>query len=308
MDKCRSSSFCLPFRFCFLSLALLFMTPATVRADEPPVPPVVVLAAGDVAQCSVPGAAATATLLDHTPGTILALGDLAYPRGSAKDFERCYEPTWGRFKHRTLPAPGNHEYLTPDAQGYFDYFESRAGEPGKGYYSLDMDGWHIISLNSNIDAGPGSPQLEWLKADLAASRQACILAFWHHPRFSSGPHLNNKEMAPIWETLYEAGATLVLAGHDHDYERFAPLDGQGRPDETRGIRSFVVGTGGGRLYNISFRSAASEVWNGSTWGVLKLDLYPGRYTWTFLPAAGGDFHDSGEGNCVSRTGPNRAIP
>ncbi|MEW5943971.1 MAG: metallophosphoesterase [Pseudomonadota bacterium] len=261
-------------------------------------PESVLLAAGDIAQCGVPGAALTAALIEKTPGVVLAVGDLAYPKGSSRDFERCFAPTWGKFKERILPAPGNHEYLTPGAAGYFEYFGNRAGEAGKSFYSVDLGQWHIVSLDSNIDAGPGSDQLRWLEQDLAESRHACVLAFWHHPRFSSGRHGNNAGMAAAWKALYERGASVVISGHDHNYERFAPLDATGRPDAARGIRSFVVGSGGAKLYDFGVRDESSEAWNGSSWGVLKLSLYPDRYTWEFVPAGEGKFRDSGSGRCV----------
>lgn len=273
-------------------LGLFLWLHAALAADP------VVLASGDIADCNVPGAALTADLIARTPGTVLAVGDLAYPQGAPDEFQRCYGATWGRFKERTWPVPGNHEYRTAGASGYFDYFGSRAGEPGEGYYSVELGDWHIVALNSNIDAGPGSKQVEWLRRDLAKHRGVCTLAFFHHPRFSSGEHGDNERMAAVWKTLYDHGTSVVLSGHDHDYERLAPLDGSGRPDGKRGIRSFVVGSGGATLYGLPGRRAGSEVGNGITWGVLKLTLHPDSYDWEFLPVAGGQFHDVGSGRCV----------
>jgi hypothetical protein len=258
------------------------------------------LIAGDVAQCDQPGAARTAALIEKTPGTILAVGDLAYPNGTRADFARCYAPTWGKFKSRTLPVPGNHEYTTPHAPAYFDYFGSSAGEPGKGYYSVDKGDWHIVALNSNIAAGLESDQINWLQDDLARNRHGCILAFWHHPRFTSGYHANNPKMAVLWETLYAAGASVVVTGHDHDYERFAPMSNTGQRDDKRGIRSFVVGTGGAKLFDFSTRTEVSEAWNATEWGVLKLELHADGYEWDFLPVAGGNFHDVGSAKCVRK--------
>lgn len=282
------------------ALLCLFAGAGTAAQDGTP-PAAVILAAGDIAQCGLPGAALTTGLIERQAGTVLALGDLAYPRGTAADFARCYEPTWGRFKSRTLPVPGNHDYQTPGAAAYFAYFGARAGKPGKGYYSIDLPGWHIVALNSNIDSGPDSEQLKWLQTDLAGNRQSCILAFWHHPRFTSGYHGDAADVAAMWETLYASGAGIVLSGHEHNYERFAPLDAKGNPDERRGIRSFVVGTGGAKPYDlIRARHEHSEAWYGQGWGVLRLRLYPGRYEWDFLPAGPGTFRDAGAGECPKR--------
>lgn len=278
--------------------ALLAIAKPSFSADNPP--SFTLLAAGDIAQCSQPGAAQTAALIEKIPGTVLAVGDLAYPKGTHADFARCYAPAWGRFKSRTLPVPGNHEYQTPNAAGYFDYFGKRAGEPGKGYYSVDQGGWHIVALNSNIAAGANSEQVKWLRDDLAANRHRCILAFWHHPRFTSGYHGNDAGTAVLWDTLYEAGASVVIAGHDHDYERFAPMNGKGQRDDQRGIRSFVAGTGGAKLYDFNLRTEVSEAWNASSWGVLKLELHADGYDWEFMPVAGGTFHDAGSAKCVMK--------
>jgi hypothetical protein len=258
-----------------------------------------IIAAGDIGDCKLPGANLTATLIENMEGDVLAVGDLVYPEGAPKDYIKCYEPTWGRFKARTLPVPGNHDYGTRDAAGYFGYFGAQAGDAGKGYYSVDRPGWHIVALNSNIDSSENSEQMAWLQHDLANTQLACILAFWHHPRFSSGPHGNNNHMAPIWETLSQHHASIVISGHDHDYERLAPMDTTGRIDVMHGIRSFVVGTGGARLYNFGMRSFNSEAWSGNSWGVLKLTLFPGRYRWEFIPVEGGNYQDSGEGRCVA---------
>lgn len=287
----------------FCGLVLSFVLGALgspcVAADATAGAAITLFAAGDIGECRFPGSKLTADLIERNDGEVLAVGDLVYPDGATKDYTKCYEPTWGRFKTRTLPVPGNHDYRTKDAVGYFSYFGSRAGEAGKGYYSVDREGWHIIAINSNIDTDADSAQMTWLQQDLAATKATCILAFWHHPRYSSGPHGNSSHMAPIWETLAQHHASIVISGHDHDYERLAPMDANGRIDAAHGIRSFVVGTGGARLYDFSLRSMASEAWNGDSWGVLKLTLLPGRYRWEFLPVNGHDFHDSGEGRCVS---------
>jgi 3',5'-cyclic AMP phosphodiesterase CpdA len=265
-----------------------------------------IVAAGDIAGCDSSGDTQTAALLDGLPGTILALGDLAYDDGTASDFEDCYEPTWGRHKARTRPAPGNHEYNTGGAAGYYDYFGAAAGDPDEGWYSFDLGGWHIVSLNSNCAAAGGctrsSPQGEWLAADLAAHPRTCTLAYWHHPRFSSGDHGNILAVRDLWAILDEHDADVVLTGHDHDYERFAPQDADGKASAS-GLREFVVGTGGRSLRAFGSTAANSEVRSRSSYGVLKLQLLPTSYTWQFVPVAGGSFTDSGAANCVGMPPP-----
>jgi acid phosphatase type 7 len=291
-------------------VALLTMLLAFGCAPErPPGPPSgeLIVAAGDIANCAGEGDEATAKLVAGIDGaTVLTLGDNAYPDGSAQDFEECYEPSWGQFKERTRPIPGNHEYETEGARGYFDYFGEAAGDPEEGYYSYDLGSWHIVALNSNcgveeIRCGPGSAQMEWLKEDLAtnaADEGGCTLAYMHHPRFSSGEeHGSTPNLEPLWEALYEAGADVVLSGHEHNYERFAPQDPEGRADPERGIREFVVGTGGKSHYPIVAPIANSEVHDDTSYGVLKLTLHPHSYEWQFVPVAGETFTDSGSGRC-----------
>jgi acid phosphatase type 7 len=260
------------------------------------------LAAGDIASCASDGDEQTAALLDTLPGTVLTLGDTAYDHGSAEEFARCYLPSWGRFRDRTYPAPGNHDYQTADASGYYGFFGPRAGQPAKGWYSFDLGRWHLIALNSNCDAvggcRPGSEQERWLRADLAAHRARCTLAFWHHPRFSSGTtHGSDPAVGDLWTALYEAGAEVVLVGHEHNYERFAPLDPLGAVDPARGVREFVVGTGGRSHYGFGPPLPGSEARNSDSFGVLQLTLRPTGYTWRFLPAPGSSFQDSGTGSC-----------
>jgi hypothetical protein len=182
----------------------------------------ILVAVGDIASCSSDGDEATAALLDGLSGTIATLGDHAYRSGTPQEFADCYDPSWGRHKDRTRPAPGNHDYETSGAAGYFDYFGAAAGEPGKGYYSYDLGTWHIVVLNSNCSqvggCGEGTPQEQWLREDLAAHPATCTLAYWHHPLFSSGTeHGGNESMQPVWQALYDAGADVVLAGHEHNY-------------------------------------------------------------------------------------------
>jgi hypothetical protein len=261
---------------------------------------VVMLAAGDIAACDSGGDEATARLLDRLPGTILLLGDIAYPSGRTQDF-RCYDASWGRHKARTKPSVGNHEYLTPNASPYFDYFGAAAGARDKGYYSFDEGGWHFVAINSNCSkvggCRVGSPQEQWLRADLAASSKRCTLAFWHHPIFNSGRHGQYTSMRPIWQALYEAGAELVLVGHDHLYERFAPQTATGGLDWARGIRQITVGTGGKNHTPLATIRANSEVRNDNTFGVLKLNLGAAGYRWQFVPEAGKTFTDAGSGVC-----------
>lgn len=263
----------------------------------------VVLIAGDVAQCDSPGAQYTAQLIKDLPYPVLAIGDLAYPKGTPEEFANCYAPTWGAFKDRTYPVPGNHDYGTPAATGYFAYFGARAGDPAKGYYSFNLGQWHIVALNSNRELEPGSPQLAWLAADLRQHAQQCVLAVWHHPRFSSGPHGNDERTQALWDTLYQHGVSVLVTAHDHDYERFPPMNAAGERDDRRGIRSFVAGTGGAKRYEMKQRHPLSQVWQGESWGVLKLTLRPRGYDWEFLPVAGGRFQDAGSARCVKRRKP-----
>jgi len=260
----------------------------------------ILLAAGDVAECGRKGAQATARILARTPGTVAALGDLAYPDGTTADFA-CYNAAWGPFKGRTRPTPGNHEYNTGSATAYFNYFGAAAGPGDGGYYSYDLGRWHIISLNSNCGrAGgceAGSPQDRWLRRDLARSKRRCTLAYWHHPRFSSGQHGDDADLQRFWSDLHRAGGEIVLVGHDHDYERFAPQTPSGMFDPKRGIREFVVGTGGKNHYRIGAPEEHSRARTDNTFGILKLRLKPGSYTWRFIPEAGRTFTDSGSTGC-----------
>src|SRR5262249_29947273 len=221
-----------------LALAVLGCACAAPRVAQPQLAPVaspapVLIAAGDIADCRNPAREATARLLDGLAGTIAALGDEAYPTGSAEDYANCYDPTWGPYKARTRPALGNHEYDTPEAAGYFGYFGGAGGAPGQGYYSYDLGTWHVVVLNSNCGqiAGcqAGSPRVQWPRADLAAHPAHCTLAYWHHPLFSSG-NSAFPDVRPFWDALYDARADVVLSGHDHFYERFAPQQPDGTAD------------------------------------------------------------------------------
>jgi hypothetical protein len=254
------------------------------------------LAAGDIASCSSEGDEQTAALLDTHRGTVLALGDLAYDDGTLDDFRSCFGPSWGRHKARIRPTPGNHDYHS-NLSGYFGYFGGAAGPAGRGYYSFDLGDWHIVSLNSERDTEAGGAQLRWLRNDLAKTSARCVLAFWHRPRWTGGRYADDGRTAGFWDALYTARADVVLTAHDHNYQRYAPLSRSGRVDRSRGIRSFVVGTGGsGRLYKLrpdSRRRASTD----RTWGVLQLTLRPRGFGWRFLPAAGGSYRDAGSASC-----------
>jgi hypothetical protein len=263
---------------------------------------VVFVGAGDIADCSRVQDEQTAQLLDNIPGTVYTLGDNAYPNGSAADFNNCYHPTWGRHKARTHPAIADGEYGTSGASGYFNYFGAAAGDPTKGYYSYEVGSWHIITLNSQCSevggCDPGSPQGQWLQADLAAHPSACILAIHHEPLFSSNG--GDADLRDFWVPLYAAGAEIVLSGHRHNYERFAQQNPDGVLDPGRGIRQFVVGTGGASLSSFGSGTAPnSQVRNANTYGVLKLTLYANSYDWEFIPIAGQTFTDSGSAQCVT---------
>lgn len=254
------------------------------------------IGAGDIADCRSPGAEQTARLLDRLDGTIFTAGDNAYPDGSANDYQQCYGPTWGRHRARTRPSPGNHEYHSPGAAPYFQYFGANAGPAGAGYYSYDLGAWHVLSLNSEIDTTPGSAQDQWLRRDLDANKRPCTVAYWHKPLFSSGPHGGFGGVRPLWRTLYEYGVDVVIAGHDHLYERFAPQDPDGAADPNRGIRQFTLGTGGAEHYEGANMRPNSEV-RGGDWGVLALTLEPAGYRWEFVPVEGATFRDAGTAPC-----------
>lgn len=274
--------------------------PTTFTVDASSAP--VLVAAGDIAACNTFGDEATAKLLDALPGTVAPLGDLVYEYATEYDFDYCYDPTWGRHKARTRPGVGGHEYLTRDAAPYYKYFGAAAGDPSKGYYSYDLGAWHIVSLNDTCSeiggCGAGSPQEQWLRSDLAANSKRCTLAYLHTPRFSSGSlHGSETAVQALWQALYDHGADVMLSGHDHIYERFAPQTPTGRLDRARGIRQFVVGTGGRSHYGIGEPAPHSEVRNNDTFGVIKLTLGAAGYSWRFVPEAAKTFTDSGRDVC-----------
>ena len=242
-------------------------------------------------------------MVEAIPGTVFTLGDNVYENGTTDEFDRCYGPSWGRptIKSRTRPAPGNHDYNTPGATGYFGYFGAAAGDPATGYYAYDAGTWRVYVLNSNCAAiggcDTGSAQEAWLQRDLAANPRDCVVAMWHHARFSSGRHGSSTATQALWQTLYDADAELVLVGHDHHYERFEPQTAAGALDMDRGLVEIVVGTGGRSHYEAGTIRANSVTRSHDTFGVLRLALSPGSWSSDFVPIAGSTFTDSGTGTC-----------
>jgi alkaline phosphatase len=280
-------------------------------AAGPPAPAsaATVTIAGDIASCRGDGDSRTARIVARQPGIVMTAGDNVYPSGTLRQFRRCYHPTWGRFLQRTRPAPGNHDWETKGAAGYFRYFGRRAGPAGRGYYSFKTGGWRVYVLDTTrclwapgdrSSCGRGSRQYRWLARHLAAHPSRCTLVVAHHPRFSSGVGGNHRAVAPLLWQLYRAGAELVINGHDHSYERFAPARPDGRTDRRHGLRQIVVGTGGAwrtpftdeRRPNSAYRTNASQ-------GVLRLGLGRGHYAWRFLRTDGRP-GDRGQGTCHGR--------
>ncbi len=251
-----------------------------------------VITAGDIAGCtSGYRDEATAKLVSGISGTVLPLGDVAYPDGTTANF-RCYDASWGAFKSRTRPTPGNHEYHTSGAGPYYTYFGSRAGPSGRGYYSFNLGDWHIVSLNSEKLT---SAQESWLKSDLAANPRKCTLAFWHKPLFTSGRHSPYTAMRSLFKILYDRGADIVLSGHNHSYERFAPQTPYGNLNSSKGIVQFVVGTGGATITGFpDIEPNSKRRYQGH--GVLKLTLNATSYSYSFV-ALSGSSKDSGSGTC-----------
>ncbi len=286
-----------PTLIAFLAGALLIVVPRLGSAPIIPLPSLepeatTLLAVGDIGSCDGIADEAVASLASALPGTIAVLGDIAYPDGSAENFASCFDPAWGPMRERMRPAPGNHEYQTTDASGYFSYFGALAGTPGEGWYSYDLGAWHLIVLNSNcafVGCEEGSAQHDWLVADLLANPETCTLTYWHHPRFSSGRHGDDPQTDALWHALADAGADLVLGGHDHSYERIGPIDS---------MRSFVVGTGGRSLYEFPRPALArTERRVNDSYGLLMLTLRDGEFSWQFVPAAGSTLRDSGTAPC-----------
>ena len=279
-------------------LLVALLRPGAPSLDQPatlpsaPANAEVLLAVGDIGSCSTGADDAVAALASRLPGSIAILGDIAYPNGTIGNFETCFEPAWGPMRSRMHPTPGNHEYDTPDANPYYDWFGDAAGGRGTGWYSFDLDAWRVVSLNSNCafvgGCREGSLQLDWLERDLAAHPSDCLLAFWHHPRYSSGRHGSLPQTEALWGALVRAGMDVALAGHDHSYERVA----------AGGTREFVVGTGGRSLYRFEKDNLPStETRHDGSYGLLWLALGEGTYEWQFVPLGTTPFSDSGTGGC-----------
>jgi hypothetical protein len=254
----------------------------------------VLVGAGDIANCASRNHERTATILDTVDGTVITMGDNVYPDGTIGEFRSCYEKSWGRHKTRTKPAPGDHEYRTPGAAGYFEYFGEQSG--GSGYYSYFAGDWQVFALDSSAPANTSSAQYQWLRSELRSTNVRCRLAYWHLPVFNSGFDGNMPQMREVWRLLSEYGVEVVLSGHAHNYERFARLDANGSPDP-RGIRQFVVGTGGASFTEPSRRQQFSEAFAANILGVIKLTLEPTSYRWEFLPVDGYAFRDAGSEDC-----------
>ena len=255
----------------------------------------VLVGAGDIGFCGTAGAEATARLLDRFSGTVFTAGDNAYMSGTHDEFQNCYGPSWGRHLSRTRPAVGNHDF-DKGGGAYFEYFGANAGPAGAGYYSYAVGPWNVIALNSELPSGSASAQMAWLRNELSNNPTACTAVYWHRPLFSSGRHGDNPDMRDVWRALYEFDVDLVIGGHDHTYERFAPQDPDGRLDPARGIREFVVGTGGAPLYEFPSIRPNSEV-RASVWGVTAFTLSGSGYPWEFVPVEGQAFRDSGSASC-----------
>jgi hypothetical protein len=263
----------------------------------------VVAAVGDICDALQECARTAAVIAAIDPAKLILAGDNAYVAGTLAEYTAYYDPHYGPFKARTHPVPGNHEYVTPGAAGYFDYFngvgvfDGPAGRRDQGYYSVDIGDWHVIALNSNVARDVGSPQEQWLRADLAASTRPCTLASFHYPRFSIGRYApGDTSVRPLYQALQDFKADVVVVGHDHNYQRWAPMTAAGVNDPTNGVRQFVVGTGGRDFYSIG-TSPNVEASNSGTWGVLELTLSSSGYAWRFVPVAGSSFTDEGSALC-----------
>ena len=278
--------------------------PCTDCGNNPPPGDKIFVGAGDIARCSDArsGRDLTANLILAMPSeaVVFTAGDNAYHSGTEDEYRTCYDPSWGRFKSRTHPVPGNHEYMTGGASPYFNYFGSLAGPSGLGYYAYDINSaWRVLALNSEIAMDTNSPQMQFLKNDLQTNPRPCTIAIWHKPLFNSGDGNGEAlETAPLFRALYDANAEIVINGHEHTYERFAPQDVERHADSARGLREFIVGTGGiDAFYHFPSIKPNSEVRIAETWGVLKFVLSPTSYTWNFIPATTGGLTDSGSGTC-----------
>jgi hypothetical protein len=274
-----------------LAIFAVLLISVVFRLTQASAASVVMVGAGDIASCSNSNDTSTAKLLGSISGTVFDLGDNAYESGTPTEYTNCYNPTWGQYKSRTKPVPGNHDYKTSGASGYFNYFGVQK------YYAYNLGDWRIYALNSEIDTSATSAQATWLKNDLAKNPKQCVMAYWHRPRWSSGKvHGSDSKTQALWAILYDAKAELVVSGHEHNYERFAPMNQSGAAVST-GLQEIVAGTGGESHYAFGTILSASRARNANTFGVLKLTLSSGSYTWKFVPVAGQSYTDSGTINC-----------
>lgn len=276
--------------------------PGAVITPEPL--PAVLVGGGDISVCGQAGDTHTAALIEallnrNTEAVVFTAGDNAQSMGQPLEYSVCFEETWGRFKDRIRPSPGNHDWFTEQGGPYFAYFGEAAGPSGLGYYSYDLGDWHIVSLNSNCgeDCGADSAQAAWLRADLEASDKSCTLLYWHHPLWSSGTVPIDPAAEALWRIASQYGAEVVVNGHDHMYERMAPLGPTGLPEPETGIRLFIAGTGGAWHFEEGQPYLASQARAAGVHGVLLFFLYSNRYDWHFIPVDGSDFVDSGSGTC-----------
>ncbi len=281
---------------------------AAATPELPMLDPILV-GAGDIGACSLPGDFQTASIIEgiikaapsNQKVEVFTAGDNAYPSGAVGEFANCYDPSWGRFKAITHPSPGNHDYVTPGATGYFHYFGKYAGTHGVSYYSYNLGAWHIQSLDSNSPMRPGTPQGKWIEADLKANHSLCVMVYYHHPTFTSRPEPDRPADAfAVFNTLYRYGVSVVISGHVHIYERFLPQNADGLFDPANGLREFIAGTGGATPAHPSSRLLPnSQAQHADDWGVLKFTLHPTSYDWEFISTSG-KFSDSGSGAfCVN---------
>lgn len=283
-------------------LALTAPAPGTL----PPIPPLptgivataVLMGAGDLGDCGLPGTEQTAALLRGFSGTVITLGDHAYPHGSRDDFLNCYDGHWGFLKSQTFPAIGNHDLETEGGRPYYDYFGLNAGPPGRGYYSYTAGNWFVLSLNSELEKNGRDAQVAWVTRELAANEAQCTLAYFHRPHVSSGIYAAQR-MQPLVNALYRGGVEVIVNGHEHFYERFGRQDAEGRPDAAFGFDQFIVGTGGGRFHAAVTVVPNSEVLVQEAWGVIKFTLRSSDYDWAFIQT-GGAVRDAGTRQCHGR--------
>jgi hypothetical protein len=275
--------------------------PSEPSPPPPPPPPQSTVAqligAGDIVVCGSSAHVATAALLRPYPGaTVFTAGDNVYPNGHPNDWRNCYDPWWGEFKDRTRPGIGNHDYETQNGKPYYDYWGDQAGPRDAGYYTYTLGAWRIYAINSEIDTRPGSTQYSWLQNELNINHEPCAAAIWHKPLYSSGVNGPQPHMRDMFRLLYNANAEIVISGHDHDYEVFFPQDADGRRDDAKGVRQFVVGTGGVELTGFP-RQAPNSAYREMVQGVILFELQPNSYSWQFISPQPPQYRNNGNGVC-----------